>query len=461
MIDLTTLFTRLGTVARVALRCAEFRAAGLTTDAADLLAEYDTYRAAVAPVTQRLPAARAAASDLVPTLVQAAQDTLVEAVRADQSARSWTPAEAAAEVVRQMRALSQTVPACTVGVSATALDTFAGDGLVIVTALGGGSDQVAGLDAENLFAETLWLTCAADASASATGGATLAQEQFRLRGGVAEPDQWGELWPAGSGGDVLFTSADPATDAADAGQQLTNGSFDSFASNVPDNWTIEAGSAGTQILAGTLAQSYDGVNCLALPGNATLAALGQTFGSATGTLAELVPNTRYGLAVRLKASAAPATGALVIELTDSANAVVNDPNGNPLRATIDLTALTTSYAATTAVWVTPRALPVSYKLRVRVGTAIETGKTVYLDHLALVPMVEAYPGGPAVAVVSGVLPFAAGDGWTLAAENDRASGAYGFTWQAVWDRLFGMRALALVLPSTPGGPTYPDSLITG
>jgi hypothetical protein len=93
-----------------------------------------------------------------------------------------------------------------------------------------------------------------------------------------------------------------------------------------------------------------------------------------------------------------------------------------------------------------------------VETAIETGRTAYVDHLALVPMAECYPGGPAIAVVSGVTPFAVGDGWTVLADNDRATQDYGFTWQAYMDRLFALRALRLQLPSS-GTPTIPDTLI--
>jgi hypothetical protein len=145
-------------------------------------------------------------------------------------------------------------------------------------------------------------------------------------------------------------------------------------------------------------------------------------------------------------------------VTDGSNAVVSDPQGSPLRLTVDLTAESSSYAAHQAVWVTPRALPVTAKLRVRVGTAIEAGKTAYADHLCLCLMTEAYPGGPAAAVVSGATPFALGDGWTVAAANDRAGQPYGLTWQGLFDRLFGMRALGLQLPSGPG-PSVPDTLI--
>lgn len=451
-LDLDELTRRLGRVGKVLRAIAQFRAAGLGSDVEALVAEYDTLRDVAAPVTVQAPASKALAGDLVPTLAQAARATVTRAVRADQSARSWTDDEAAAELVRQFREQGATVPECATGLTVTALAPFAGDGLLITTTKGGGTEVVAGAALENLFGETLWLTCSQDAL---TGGATRGRELFRLRGGVPQADVWMDDWPAGSGADASVTAAAPGTNAD--GNLLTNSGFDAFTAHAPDAWVIEAGAAGATI-SDTTAQQYAGTAALALAGSATLASIYQRFG--TDTAGVLLPLTRYAVAVRLKASATPATGTLVLEVVDDSSTVVNDPQGVPLRTTIALTGLTTSYAATTAVWVTPRALPVAPQFRLRVGTAIETGKTVYVDALCLVPMTEAYPGGPAVAVISGAVPFVAGDGWTLDVENDRAGADFGSTWQTLFDRLFRARTLGLQLPSAAVGATYGDERIT-
>jgi hypothetical protein len=445
-----SLFERLGRIGRVLRSIAEFRAGGLGTEVDDLVATYDLQRDLGAAVTNRQPQARTAAGDLSQTLVAVARETLRRMVQDDQPARSWTVDEAVAEVVRQMDDAGESVSECLTSVSSTALTPFAGDGLLVTTIRGRD-----GATLENLFAEELWLTCVADAQ---VGDTNRYRETFRYRGGLAETDPWSHLWPAGSGGTLEFSVTDPATDAVSGGNLLTNSSWTTFASNVPSKWTIDTGTAGTEVVGPAAVSSYDGVGCLSLPGSATLAALSQTFAASTGTLGILAPRSRYAVSVRIKTSAVPATGTLILELTNSSNTVLNDEQGNPLRKTIDLTAATTSYVAYTDVWVTPRALPVTAKFRVRVGTAIETGRTAYVDHLALVPMAECYPGGPAITVVSGVTPFAVGDGWTLLADNDRATQDYGFTWQAYLDRLFALRALRLQLPSS-GTPTIPDTLI--
>lgn len=446
-----SLTARLGRVGKVLRSLAQFRAAGLGTDVESMAEQFDTLRDVFAPVTTQQPTAKTAAGGLVSSLVACAQQTLLRMVKDDQPARSWNLTDAVAEVVRQFADQSETVSECATSAVATALTPFAGDGLVILTVRGRD-----GVPMENLFQETLWLTCIQDAQ---LGAVTRYQEQFRFRGAQAVADVWSDLWPAGSGGSVDMLAADPATFTAITGNQLTNSSFDDFTANVPDSWTIEAGSAGTQIIGPAAVSSYDAVGCLSLPGNATAAAISQTFGS--GNNAQLATSSRYGVSIRTKVSAAPATGTLILEITNASNVVLTDPQGNSLRLTIDLTAETTSYAAHSAVWVTPRSLPVGAKFRVRVGTAIEVGKTAYADHLCFKPLIEAYPGGPAAAVISGIVPFFVGDGWTVDAQNDRASQDYGSTWQALMDRLFGMRTLALQLPSTSGAPSVDDTLITG
>jgi hypothetical protein len=52
-----------------------------------------------------------------------------------------------------------------------------------------------------------------------------------------------------------------------------------------------------------------------------------------------------------------------------------------------------------------------------------------------------------------------GDGFILTATNNYGGASNLSTWQQLFERLFGMRALGLVLPSS-GGPTIADSLIS-
>ena len=65
-----------------------------------------------------------------------------------------------------------------------------------------------------------------------------------------------------------------------------------------------------------------------------------------------------------------------------------------------------------------------------------------------------------MAVFSGNVNFIENDGWDMTTTNDFGGSSNLATFQWLFDRLFNMRSLGLLLPSTASSPTVADSLIT-
>jgi hypothetical protein len=146
---------------------------------------------------------------------------------------------------------------------------------------------------------------------------------------------------------------------------------------------------------------------------------------------------------------------LEIALTDGGGTVTQDPTGANNSFTKNLTGSTTSYAPLSMVFRTPVANPsTGYRLRVRLSTALDNTKTLYLASLAMAPGTQLYIGGPYAAIFSGATDFLVGDKFTWTIANN-----YSSKWQVLAEKFFGMRALGLQLPSSVS-PTINDSLIS-
>lgn len=364
------------------------------------------------------------------------------------------------EVIRQMTAASQSVNACTVTIATAALGTVTGNGVVVGTV-----NRPDGRKQENLLAETSRLVCAADAQ---TGGVAAGNEQFKWSGDFPESNALAFDWPLGSGASATLSATD-ATKNNSAGNLLDNSDFETFTSNTPNNWTITVGTAGTQVLQGSAGNSYTGAACLQLAGDgSTLTALTLAFAGTTtaGTPAKLTPDTIYAVNLALKVDAVPAAGVLEIALIDGTGppgAITNDDQGNANSFTVALTSATTNYVFYNGVFRTPRVNPATgYKLRLRLSTALTSGKNAFIDHLAMTAPTKLYAGGPYLAVFSGSVAFIAGsnapDTFTVTTTNNRAGSSNNLTWQTFFDRMFNMRSLGLLLPSS-GSPTISDSLL--
>lgn len=382
---------------------------------------------------------------------------LFEMVKADSPAKASSLQAAIDELRRQMAVSVDSVAAMAVSVSASAAMLSTADGMIATTVKRGD-----GLVRQNVIAEAGVLVCEGD---SFQGGFTAGQEPFRYTGAAMVADRLAYNWPSGSSASFAFNAVDAAAGPSPTGQLLVNGDFEAATvPNTPDNWAIESGVAGTQVFVDTSAP-YSGTSSLKFAGHATKAAISQVFGDASAGTG-LIPSSllNYALAFKIKVTGGPAAGVLTVELTDSANANAADAAGTANLATIDLTTASSSWANPTLasgslVFRLPRVIPTGLKLRVRLSTALSVGSSVFIDHEAMTPMVTPYDGGPSIAVFGGAIPFAVGDGWTVTGANDRASATYLATWQALFDRWFGMREMGLQLPYS-GSPTIADTLIT-
>ncbi|OWK45759.1 hypothetical protein [Fimbriiglobus ruber] len=376
--------------------------------------------------------------------------TVQRMVQQDQPTRGQTLADALAVVVAQMQAASASVQVCTVGATATVYATQTGTGvLVLSTARGDGRQQ------ENLIAEAARVECTADA---ATGGRPPGSERFQWAGTPNAAGVYDWDWPQGSGATTTVTCADAGTDYSRGTNVLVNGGFDTWNTGLtaPVNWTA----TGTVTQETTLIYGATGFAVRVAAG--ATPTLVQTF-----TAAGVSGNTRYtpppvsslAFAVWLRGSAALTGGVLKVELVDGTGAVVNDATGNPASVSLALTGLGTTYTSQTGIVRTPPVIPTTgLQLRLNVSTT-PAGGDLLIDYLAVAPLTAAYPGGPGLALFSGATRFVQGDGWNVTATNDRGDSSNLATWQALFDRLFGMRALGLLLPSS-GSPTIVDTLIT-
>ena len=363
---------------------------------------------------------------------------------------------AIAEVIRQMRAQNASVLRMTVSAVPTPFNGT-GNGGVIASL----TRPFDGLPLENAYQENVLFQCTAD---SYTGGSTVGNEGFQVTGAGSESDIFAFDWPLGSNATLALNAVNGATDNG-AGNLLTNSSFETYATtaNVPDNWTLKVGTAGTNTFKET-SVVYVGTASLKILGDgSTLTSLQQQFGASPGTGGTLSPQTQYGFNIFVRRDGtAAAAGVLQVDLIDGNSNIINDFNGTANSFTIDLTALTTTYTAFNVAFRTPEILPATQFIRIHLTTALTNGRAVYLDLASLGVMSQMYTSGPFFSVYSGSIPFVSSpipDYSYCQINNSRGAGATLSTFQTLWAQLFPqMISNEFLLPSS-NSPTISDGLI--
>jgi len=358
------------------------------------------------------------------------------------------------EVIRQMKLAGATVLSMTIGATPSSF-TGTGNGIVVAST----KRPLDGLVLENSYAENLLLTCTTD---SYTGGATAGNETFKLTGTGAAGTVFDFNWPLGSNSQASLSAINGAKDNS-AGNILTNSGFDKFTSNVPNKWTLVTGVAGTNI-AQESTLVYDGTAALKIIGDGSnLTEIKQQFSSTAGTLGSLSPLKQYGFNIFIRRDAVAAgQGILTIQLADQNGTTINDANGVANSFTVDLTALGVNYASFTGVFRTPNILPTSQFLRIRLTTALTSGRAVYLDLGSMGLMTQAYTSGPFVSIHRGSTNFTKNDYATVNVTNSRGAAGTIDTFQTAFFRLFFPEVLnnEFLLPSNSSNPSIPDSLIS-
>lgn len=444
------LFTRLGKIGHVLNITNTFRgvnsSGNLPAEIEDIIEEYDgetpTIRGTVDALVDALTSAQGGLSSLLGSLRTAAQQTLIEMVYADVLAngavlnpmRTKALSEAIEELIAQMLAGSETVDATEPSIAASAGGSNAGNGACVTSVL-----DAYGRRLENCLPEKIVAVC--------TDSTTSGQESFAFSGEVAVSDRLSHDWPGGSGASANLTAIDAATSSSSQ-NLLTNGDFEDFAvANTPDGWTIVTGSAGTQILSES-SIIYKGSKALEYDGD------GSNLTQIKQAITGLSSRTPYAVNLWAKVDVSPAAGVLVIDLYDGSN-VINDDQGTANSLSIDLTTIGTSYVAKNTVFRLPDPVPATVQLRIRLSTALSSGSSAFVDHLAFAPATQLYTGGPYAALFSGATDWELDDKFGVTVTNAQA-GAF----QTLFDRLFDMRNKGLLLPSATGAAeTIDDALI--
>ena len=365
-----------------------------------------------------------------------------------------------------------TIPAVTA--TAAVPTTNVGTGFVIASVI----DPVDGLATYYAYSEVIRLECTAD---SYSGTATAGRETFSVSGetqvGLRDYN-----WPKGSGAATTLTVVDTATDVCltDGGLENWNGS-----TNVPTSWSLVGGTvAGTHLHKET---STSGSGAIYTDGGAAAAKFSGDGTAVVGlsqTLDQTVikSSTNYAISFWYKTTSATYTAKLRVALVNSSGTVVTDNHpvtpasqdstsaGATYQVTggsytvsgggIDETALGAAngaWARATVVLRTPRNLPTGLALEFRfpTGDVLDSGKSVYLDHVIMSEMEQAYDGGPYLAVHSGATDFALRDAFTLTVANDKTTTNF----VRCLDRTFALAREGIRLTVT-GTTALADSKIT-
>lgn len=380
---------------------------------------------------------QAGALTFLGSLKTAAQELLIKMVDDDSALPVKDVATALTELKRYMEDNSEDVDASTVSATPAAHSGNTGTGKVVASVVNG-----EGKTLENAYAEDIQVIITDTSSAAVGGGG----ESVSIKGEAAAANVLSHNWPLGSGASTTSTVRNPATNGF-----LTNGDFNDFTTNAPDNWTIDTGAAGTDIFEETSTVFIE-ASCMRWDGDgSTLVKISQDLSAKSW-----VARTNYMVSVWIKQSvASPAAGVLAIDLYDNDGAAVHQDEASTSNTlTIDLKTGSTSWTNYNTTFRLVDPVPDSIHARVYFTQALTNLESVYIADLIIGPALSAtYTGGPYLDAVRGATEFRKGDLFTVAVANNYA----GSFQQACW-RLFDNPQI--LLPSDTGGTeTINDSLI--
>lgn len=347
-------------------------------------------------------------------------------------------------LIDQMIADSQTVLASSVTIgSVSAASGNVGNGTVLTTkVLDGYSSPGArsglfyqahasykGKDSELAVpSETIILQCVED-SYESSGVVT-----FEWRGKLADLNGQYGIGVEGSGTIGNIVEVHESTGAI-----LSNADFETFTTpNVPDNWTIDSGTAGTHVKSNsTAANLAHGSKSLNFTGDGTQALI-----KVSQAVSSAVVNTnrRYVVTAQVKADASIAAGTLTIQFEGTGYTP-----GSGEKIEIAPGSLPTSFALQSFLVNLPASIPSDFKLIVQWSGTPTSGKNVYIDDIGIAPV--SYGGGIGVAVVRGTTLFSRRDKFSFTVSNTEG------VFQRAFRQTFGVQ-----LPSVAASPTIADSL---
>lgn len=388
-------------------------------------------------------------------LQTAARQTLIEEVDAVESLPNRTLAAALIGLVKRMIDDGLSVETSVVTIGTPSYGGAAGNGKLIMTKNRAESRTGWPVELQNLRQETVVLTCTADAQdATVVSG----EERFLVEGETAV-DDLDRNFPRGGGSRFEVSCVHGGIDetVGPGGNYLKNSDFNTFSvANTPDNWSIVAGTPGTDILENA-AGMRGGLKCLELKGTGT-PAIRQRFTAddqATPDLTtRLKPGTLYCTSVWLMDGAvAPSAGTLEIKVWNGSS---SDITASIL--TVTLTSLTAAWQHFFVVWQTPKGILATPQIRVAVTVAMGGATESFLmDELVLTELYTdaAHLGAPRLALVAGAVDWEISDRITVA--NTRTGGKL----LKFMDAAFGLHESGILIPAEIAATSeYDDALVT-
>ena len=245
---------------------------------------------------------------------------------------------------------------------------------------------------ELAYVETFTAECTNDSEA----GTSVGGETFRLTGEKRRTTPW-DWQTTGSGQGANLTSVQ------DAGN-ITNNNFETFTvADTPDDWDIDAGTAGTHITESSLGNAYHLTSALELSGDAALAAITLSQDITT----TFIPLKRYLFACYVKGVAGITAGRLLIRFEDGAGAQVGTTEIDMNTAAL---AAQTAYGIESFYITMPAEIPDNIELVITFdGTP--SAHSIQIDWLGCGPVT--YHGGVNFALVAGSDKFLKGDRYKM------------------------------------------------
>lgn len=263
-----------------------------------------------------------------------------------------------------------------------------------------------GLDSQLSVTETMSLTCVQDEDSD---GTPQGEEVFLWEGRPAQTDPF-DWRTAGSG--VSETVPSLASYSI-----IANGNFEAFDDNIPESWDLDSGVAGTNVVQeGTGADVYRGSYALRFdnPTGDTVATIKI---SQTIPIGSIVPNKRYCLACRVKATAGIAAGSLTIQFESPSGGYTAGSTERVLMNSAALAAQNT-YDLEYFYFNIPAKVPSDMELVIKVTGTLTADESVWVDSLMFGPV--SYGNGVNVVVIPGSDQFVRKDRFSFTVTNNQA-----------------------------------------
>lgn len=260
----------------------------------------------------------------------------------------------------------------------------------------------AGRLSELAFTDTLTLECVQD---SFSDGVEEGSETFQILGHPSSPGfyHWQTNY-AGTGVRLGTLQRDSI---------LTNCQFEDFedTANVPDDWTLDTGTAGTHVFKETSgAQIHRGSAALRLTGNASLAAIQLS----RDIVDNVTPRRRYTFGFWIKGDAGISSGTLTIQCEGTGYTA---SSSEKIELNAAALAALTSYGWYSASVTIPEDVPEDFELVIK-WTGTPSAHSIRIDGGGFAPAV--YYAGIHLHPYAGAssTPFVRGDRITVDVEND-------------------------------------------